>query len=343
MPTTTAGPRAARQRPGRPDVTGPGPRVTGSSGVRRRPPRRPGLRRPPDGTVCTTRNFTARVRVRDGAGHPEGEGLPRRQAGQAHHPHAVLDSDQRPRPARRAVTGSRWSRSTAAGNRSVTRRRFGRCALALPGSALHGLSRSEQVTGWQVLARRRSRCSRPLRCRRRRAPSRSPPAACASPMGARSPTGPTRSDRAPSGGCRSRSLAAGRPDPLPHRGRVPRGLPGPAPRDRPRAGAPGCGSASRCARTGARGGSGASALGPLYRVRTRLVVDRRRLRATLYRSGPADLAVTDRCRDAEHAHAGGPLLDPREVPGGRTRADRTGRGRSAPAPTRCSATGPAAA
>ena len=61
-----------------------------------------GRSRPPAGTVCTTRNFTARVRVRDRAGIKSGERLPRRQAGEADHPHAVLDSDQGPRPARRS-------------------------------------------------------------------------------------------------------------------------------------------------------------------------------------------------------------------------------------------------
>ena len=52
------------------------------------------------------------------------------------------------------------------------------------------------------------------------------------------------------------------------------------------------------------------ALGRLHLVRTRLVVDRVALRATLYLIRPADLAVRHRGRCAEHPHTGGPLLDP---------------------------------
>ena len=54
----------------------------------------------------------------------------------------------------------------------------------------------------------------------------------------------------------------------------------------------------------------ASALSPLDRIRTRLLVDRRRLRATLYRSGRRIWRSRDRCRNAEHPHSEGSLLDP---------------------------------
>jgi len=50
-----------------PDRTGPVTRIIGLPGVRQ-PPTGTGVRRPPARTVCTARNFTARVRVRDRAG-----------------------------------------------------------------------------------------------------------------------------------------------------------------------------------------------------------------------------------------------------------------------------------
>lgn len=83
-----------------------------------------------------------------------------------------------------------------------------------------------------------------------------------------------------------------------------------------------------------------SALGPLYRVRTRLVVQRGRLRATLYRSGrriwrsPIGVGAAGTPTPAGRFW----IREKFRVtdPGG-----SMGRGRSEPPGTRCSATGPA--
>ncbi|MCA1683878.1 MAG: hypothetical protein LC708_01930, partial [Actinobacteria bacterium] len=112
------------------DVTGPSVRIVGLPGVRQ-PPFAPGLGTPRRaGSVCTTRDFTARVRVRDRAGIKRVD--------------VYLDG-RRVRRTKRTrfslrirVRGLRVGahRITVvardrAGNRSVTRRRFGRCVLGL--------------------------------------------------------------------------------------------------------------------------------------------------------------------------------------------------------------------
>lgn len=112
-----------------PDVTGPVLRVIGLPGVRQ-PPSRTGARRPPFSKVCTTRDFTARVRVRDSAG--------------IRSVNVFLDGKLVKRTSRTRfsirikVGGLSVGRHRItvvardrAGNRSVTRRHFGRCALGL--------------------------------------------------------------------------------------------------------------------------------------------------------------------------------------------------------------------
>ena len=73
----------------------------------------------------------------------------------------------------------------------------------------------------------------------------------------------------------------------------------------------------------------------------RLSIDRRKLRATLFKEGKQIWTLARRDRQVRHADAARPVLDPR-APEGHAAAS-TGRGRSGRARTRTSPTGPAAA
>lgn len=111
------------------DVTGPRLTIIGVPGVRQ-PPTRTGARRPPASSVCTSRNFTARVRVRDSAGI---------KSVNVYLDGKLIKRTTRPRFSIQVkVRGLRVGRHRItvvardrAGNRSVIRRHFGRCALAL--------------------------------------------------------------------------------------------------------------------------------------------------------------------------------------------------------------------
>ena len=122
---------------GAPDFTGPSVRIIGPSGVlvppgvpvplTRTPPR---ARRPRGRAVCTTRDFTARIRVRDRAGI--------RRVNVYLDGRLVRQTRRTRFSLRIRVMGLRVGRHRItvvardrAGNRSVTRRRFGRCALGL--------------------------------------------------------------------------------------------------------------------------------------------------------------------------------------------------------------------
>jgi hypothetical protein len=127
----------------------------------------------------------------------------------------------------------------------------------MPRGALDHVDAAPRSRALHGLARGAGNARDPLRCRRRRAPVHSPPAACVSRMGAPSPTVPTRSTGHPSGGCRRRphggslgsttSLRMGSRRSTRSCGASPLAT-----------GAPRSGSASRCARPGvqvqARGG-----------------------------------------------------------------------------------------
>ena len=122
------------------DTRGPRVRIVGLPGVRQPligAPRGPGAGRPPFTSVCTKRNFTASVRLRDRAGirrvkvYIDGKLLRR--------------TTRKRFSLRISVRGLRVGRHTMtvialdrAGNRSVTRRHFGRCALPLAGPRLTG-------------------------------------------------------------------------------------------------------------------------------------------------------------------------------------------------------------
>lgn len=115
---------------GGPDRSGPLVRIFQLPGLRQPPARRRGARRPPARTVCTSRSFTAHVRIRDRSGirrvrvYLDGK-LVRRTA----RTRFSLRISVRGLPVgRHRITVVAQDR---AGNRSVTRRRFGRCALAL--------------------------------------------------------------------------------------------------------------------------------------------------------------------------------------------------------------------
>jgi Ice-binding-like/Bacterial Ig domain len=130
-PGTGTGPGAGTG-PGNsgPDHTGPVIRIIRLPGVRQPPTAGPGVVRPPAGSVCTTRNFTARVRVRDRAGiqkvsvYLDGRLVKRT----SHARFSVRINVQGLRVGRHRITVVAFDR---AGNRSVMRRHFGRCALAL--------------------------------------------------------------------------------------------------------------------------------------------------------------------------------------------------------------------
>ena len=116
-----------------PDLSGPIVRVVGLPGVRQRSS--PGAQGPRAGrpafrSVCTTRNFTARVRLRDRAGI---------KTARVYLDGRLVRTTRRTRFSLRInIRGLRVGahRITVvardrAGNRSVTRRHFGRCALSL--------------------------------------------------------------------------------------------------------------------------------------------------------------------------------------------------------------------
>jgi hypothetical protein len=113
-----------------PDVTGPVVKIVGLPGVRQPPTIPPGARRPPARTVCTTRDFTARVSVRDRAGI---------KSVRVYVDGKLVKLTSRTRFSLRInVRGLRVGRHRItviardrAGNRSVTRRQFGRCAITL--------------------------------------------------------------------------------------------------------------------------------------------------------------------------------------------------------------------
>ena len=113
-----------------PDRTGPVTQITGLPGLLQPPPPGSGGRRPPAGTVCTTRNFTARIRVRDRAGirsvrvYLDGRLVRTTRLTRF----SLRVSVRGLRVGRHRITVVALDR---AGNRSVTRRRFGRCALRL--------------------------------------------------------------------------------------------------------------------------------------------------------------------------------------------------------------------
>lgn len=113
-----------------PDLKGPAVKIFGLPGVRQRPLPRPGARRPPAGSVCTTRNFTARVRIRDRAGIKSvSVFVDGRLVRRTSRTRFTLRIKVRGlRVGRHRITVAARDR---AGNRSVTRRHFGRCALGL--------------------------------------------------------------------------------------------------------------------------------------------------------------------------------------------------------------------
>ena len=90
----------------------------------------PGARRPRGRAVCTTRDFTARIRVRDPAGiRRVNVYLDGRLVRQTRLTHFSLRARVRGlRVGSHRITVVARDR---AGNRSVTRRRFGRCAIGL--------------------------------------------------------------------------------------------------------------------------------------------------------------------------------------------------------------------
>jgi hypothetical protein len=113
-----------------PDLTGPAVRIGGVPGLRPRPVRRPGARRPSARSVCTSRDFTARFRLRDRAGIRRAQVyLDGRLVRQT-----ALDRFSLRVRVRGLRIGAHRITVVArdrAGNRSVTRRRFARCALSI--------------------------------------------------------------------------------------------------------------------------------------------------------------------------------------------------------------------
>jgi hypothetical protein len=131
------GDRTGRRQGLRGDSAGPLVRIFRLPGVGQPPIRRPGARRPPASTVCTTRNFTARVALRDGAGirtvkvYLDGKLV--RQTSLRRFSLGIKVRGLSVGPHRITVVAR-----DRAGNRSVTTRRFGRCALALPAPRFTG-------------------------------------------------------------------------------------------------------------------------------------------------------------------------------------------------------------
>ena len=110
-----------------PDSTGPGVRITGPRGILRPPARRSG---PPRRTVCTSRNFTASVRLRDRS---------KISRVKVYLDGKLLRSTRLSKfslriKVRGLKVGAHRITVVArdrAGNRSVTKRRFARCALVV--------------------------------------------------------------------------------------------------------------------------------------------------------------------------------------------------------------------
>ena len=113
---------------GGPDLTGPSTRISGPSGVFGPPSRR--TTRPRVGKDCVERNFTASVRLRDGAGIKNVKVyLDGKRVKQTKRTRFSLRIN-----VRGLSVGSHRVTVVArdrAGNKSVTTRRFGRCALAI--------------------------------------------------------------------------------------------------------------------------------------------------------------------------------------------------------------------
>ncbi len=123
-----------------PDLTGPAVRILGLPGLRQPPVRRPGARRPGArrpgarrprfGSVCTTRDFTARFRISDRAGIKRVsvylDGRLVRQTRRTRF--SVRIRARSLRAGRHRITVIARDRAE---NRSRTTRRFGRCARAL--------------------------------------------------------------------------------------------------------------------------------------------------------------------------------------------------------------------
>ena len=113
-----------------PDRTGPQVRLVGLPGVRQPGFRRPGAPRPRAGSVCTTRSFRAGVRIRDRAGirsvrvYLDGKRI--KSTKLTRFSLRINVRGLRVGPHRITVVAV-----DRAGNRSVTRRRFGRCALTV--------------------------------------------------------------------------------------------------------------------------------------------------------------------------------------------------------------------
>jgi len=128
-----------------PDLTGPAVSITGLPGLRQppfggpgSPPfGSPGSPRPPFRSVCTARNFTAGVRVRDRAGikvvdvYLDGRRIRRTRLTRF----SLRINVRGLRVGAHRITVIARDR---AGNRSRTTRRFGRCALALPAPRFTG-------------------------------------------------------------------------------------------------------------------------------------------------------------------------------------------------------------
>nr|MBA3299861.1 DUF3494 domain-containing protein [Thermoleophilaceae bacterium] len=120
-----------------PDVTGPAVLITGLPGLRQPPFGRPGAPRPPFRSVCTTRDFTARFRLRDRAGikvadvYLDGRRLKRTKLTRF----SLRIRVRGLRVGNHRITVIARDR---AGNRSVTTRRFGRCVLGLPAPRFTG-------------------------------------------------------------------------------------------------------------------------------------------------------------------------------------------------------------
>jgi hypothetical protein len=116
---------------------GPRVRLFGLPGVPQPPIRNPGAQQPPVSSVCTTRNFTARVRLRDGDGirlvkvYLDGRLV--KQTTRTRFALRIKVRGLRVGPHRIRVIAR-----DGEGNRSVTTRRFGRCAFALPAPRFTG-------------------------------------------------------------------------------------------------------------------------------------------------------------------------------------------------------------
>ncbi len=130
--TGTGGPGGGGTTPvsSAPDRSGPAIGILRLPGLRQPPARRRGSRRPAARTVCTRRNFTASVRTRDRSGirsvrvYLDGKRI--RQTSRSRFSIRIRVRGLRVGSHRVTVVAV-----DRAGNRAVSRRRFGRCALAL--------------------------------------------------------------------------------------------------------------------------------------------------------------------------------------------------------------------